>query len=62
MEVIQALFGIMALVCFLQYNHLKKNNIRFDELYPFYFGVFFLSVLIVSCFFETHDICRLFNW
>ncbi len=60
MELLQIVLMLIALVCFLEWNHLKKNNIRHDELYFLYAGIILIIILIVTLFFETEDIKKLF--
>ena len=60
MELFQIVILIIAIACFFEYDHLKKNTIRFDELYFFYGGIILLAILFFTLFFETEDIKNIF--
>lgn len=50
MILIQIVLGIVATVCFFEYNHLRKNNIRHDEQWFLYFGIILVIALIFTFF------------
>jgi len=47
MDLIIIVLGIIAMVCFYEYNHLSKNNIRHDERIYLILGVAFVILMCV---------------
>ena len=55
MELIRIVLGVIAAVCFYEWNHLKKNKVRHDELWFLYGGILVLVVLLVTLFWGSGD-------
>ena len=60
MELVQIVLLIVIVGCFYEWNHLRQNTIKNDELWFFYFGVILTVILFITFFFETNDMRHIF--
>ena len=52
MHLIQIVLVLVIFVCFYEYEHLRHNKIKDDELKYLYIGLITVSALLVTLFFK----------
>jgi hypothetical protein len=50
MELIQAVLLLCIAVCLFEWDHLRRNNVRYDEHKYLYFAIVLILILIVTLF------------
>jgi hypothetical protein len=48
MELIQAVLLLCIAVCFFEWDHLRRNNVRHDEHKYLYFAIVLTLILVVT--------------